>query len=645
MNAVPPDPATAGDSFATLFAFLPIGAYRSSPEGRQLRANPALAALNGFADEAEQLAAVSDIAVDWYVDPQRRQVFKDLLERDGRVVGFESEIWRYKTRERIWVSENAHIVRDAQGRTLYYEGTVEEITARVRDRETLRRTEQQLRQIVGLVPGVIYRILSDSEGRVRLDYVSPSVQQVFGVSPEQLAADPRLLRALRHPDDQARVDADILAALKARRPLDIEFRIRLHDGRERWIAQTNTVAPPEDGMDVRVGLMLDITERKQAEQALLDNSLLWKQALESTGDGVWDWDLATGVELLSPRCKALYGYGSDDLPDSPDALDALTHPDDRPGMLRDREDHFAGRTPRYVNEHRVRCKDGHWKWILSRGIVISRSASGKPLRMIGTHTDIQARKLADELRRQRDIAQAADVAKSQFLSRVSHELRTPLNAVLGFAQLLELDAGIQADARHLGWVRQVLASGRHLLGLMDDILDLSSAQTGELPVHPEPVPVAPLVDEAWRLLAYSAQQAGLHFRNDTAGSAHLVLADRKRLRQVLVNLLSNAVKYNRANGWIEVSAFDDGARILLAVADSGVGLSAAQTERLFQPFERLGAQRGPVPGTGLGLALSRQLVQAMGGSISAESEPGKGSVFRVSLPRAAAVAPAAQPGP
>ncbi len=649
MNAPPPDPATgaapdaAADSFATLFAFLPIGAYRSSPDGRQLRANPALAALNGFADEAEQLAAVSDIASAWYVDPQRRQVFKDLLERDGRVVGFESEVWRYKSRERIWVSENAHIVRDAQGRTLYYEGTVEEITARVRDREVLRRTEQQLRQIVDLVPGVIYRVLSDDGGGAQVDFVSPSVEQLFGVAPGQVVADPRALRALRHPDDRARVDAEIQAASRERRPLDIEFRILLPDGRERWIAQTNAIAPPEGGMEVRVGLMLDITARKLAEQALRVNSLLWKEALESTGDGVWDWDLETGVEQLSSRCKALYGFGPDELPDSPDALDALTHPEDKPRMLRDRENHFAGRTPRYVNEHRVRCKDGHWKWILSRGIVISRGADGRPLRMIGTHTDIQARKQADELRRQRDIAQAADVAKSQFLSRVSHELRTPLNAVLGFAQLLELDPGIQADARHLGWVRQVLSSGRHLLGLMDDVLDLSAAESGELPVHPEPVLLAPLVGEAWKLVAHSALPAGLRFANHAADSALRVQADRKRLRQVLVNLLSNAIKYNRPGGWIEVSAVEDGGHVVVSVADSGSGLSAAQTERLFQPFERLGAQRGPVPGTGLGLALCRQLVNAMGGVISAESTPGTGSVFRVSLRRASDAAPAAAP--
>ena len=492
------------DNFASLFEFLPIGAYRSWPEGRQLRANPALVRLNGFVDEAEQLATVSQIATEWYVDAGRRALFKQLLERDGQVAGFQSEIFRYKSRERIWVRENAHVVRDSSGQVLFYEGTVEEIT-----------------------------------------------------------------------------------------------------------------------------------ERKRAEQDLRENSEVWKRALESSGDGVWDWHVADRVEILSPQCKALYGYAGDELPDDPDALDIRTHPDDLAAMRRDREAHFAGQTAAYINEHRVRCKDGRWKWILARGIVISRDEQGRPQRMAGTHTDITAHELADELRLERDRAEAADLAKSQFLSRVSHELRTPLNAILGFSQLLELEPALAAHPVHLAWVRQVLSSGRHLLGLMDDILDLSSAQTGQLSVNVQPLRLPALLGEVWGMLAEQAQQAGVAYTTaPTLDTLPGVLADGKRLKQVLANLLSNAVKYNRPGGWVRVSAEASVAEVVVSVADNGVGLTEEQCARLFQPFERLGAQRGPVPGSGLGLALSRQLTEAMGGRIDASSLPGQGSVFRVTLPRA-----------
>jgi PAS domain S-box-containing protein len=640
LKPAPPAPAWSAEQFSTLFEFLPIGAYRTTPDGRQVRANPALVRMNGFADEAELMAMVSDIGNDWYVQPGRREEFKARMARDGRVAGFESEVFRYKTRERIWVSENAHIVRDADGQVLFYEGTVEDITDRVRDREALRRSEQQLRQIVDLVPGVSYRVLTSADGVSTVDFISPNVEDMLGLKAEALLADSRAVHRLRHPDDQARVAAEIREAFDAQRPLDVEYRILRPDGREVWIQQTNRLAPPEHGCEVRIGLLLDITARKCAEAGLRDNSELWKRALESSGDGVWDWHIAQGIEQLSPACKALYGFEPDELPDTPDALDSRTHPDDLPGMRQAREDHFAGRTARYVNEHRVQCKDGQWKWILSRGIVIARDASGRPLRMIGTHTDVTARRQAEDLRIARDRAEAADLAKSQFLSRVSHELRTPLNAIMGFSQLLELETSL--PPRQRGWVQQVLGAGHHLLGLMDDILDLSSAQTGELRVVLQAVELAPLLAEVGDLLGASAEAAGLVLRPQplaAAAPAGLRLnVDRKRLKQVLVNLLANAIKYHHRagqpaqGGWVRLRVATEGGDCLLHVVDNGPGLTESQCARLFRPFERLGAQGGPVPGSGLGLALSRQLTEAMGGQIGVSSRLGEGSTFTVRLP-------------
>ncbi len=642
--------AFAPDDFSGLFEFLPIGAFRTRPDGVMLRANPALVRMNGFSSEAEHLAAVTDIAGQWYMQPGRRAEQQALLEREGRVVAMESEVWRYKTRERIWVSENIHIVRDAEGRVVLYEGTVEEITERVQAKAALEQREHELRAITAQVPGVVYRVLFEPDGARRLAFVSDGVRQMFGVPPERALLDIRLLARFRHPDDAARVASAIDEVLASRMPLSIDFRIVLPDGQVRWIQQTSVAAADEGGTRVRIGMMLDISDRKRAEEELRLSGERWKLALEATGDGVWDWMVQDGVEILSPQCKALYGFASDELPDEPQALDSRTHPDDLPGMRSAREAHFAGLTPSYVNEHRVQCKNGQWKWILSRGVVFSRDAQGRPLRMIGTHTDITERKQAEALRLERDLAAAADRAKTLFLSRVSHELRTPLNAILGFAQLLEMQATdttraaasdaatVRLPERELGWLRQILGSGRHLLALMDDILDLSSAQTGQLPMHPVTLNLRPVVEEAWTMLASDAQAAGLQFIEDVpVDPALAVRADRKRLKQVISNLLSNAIKYNRSGGWVRVqarAAAEGGDAVELSVADSGPGLSAAQRQRLFQPFERLGAQRGPVAGTGLGLALSRQLAEAMGGTLHADSDPGGGARFVLRLPRA-----------
>jgi len=254
------------DPNTLLFDRLPIGAYRSTPAGRQLRANAALVRLNGYASEEEMLAATNDLERGWYIHPGRRQLFKALIERDGQVTDFVSEVYRHKTRERIWVRETAYAVRDAQGQVVYYEGTVE-----------------------------------------------------------------------------------------------------------------------------------DITERHLAANALADSETRWRLALDAAGDGVWDWRVQTGEEFYSDRLLHMFGFKRGELAHSVAALDERTHPDDLAQMAVDREAHFSGRTPTYVNEHRVRCKDGSWKWVLSRGMVVSRDAQGQPLRMIGTHTDITQRKHAEEL--------------------------------------------------------------------------------------------------------------------------------------------------------------------------------------------------------------------------------------------------------
>jgi signal transduction histidine kinase len=226
----------------------------------------------------------------------------------------------------------------------------------------------------------------------------------------------------------------------------------------------------------------------------------------------------------------------------------------------------------------------------------------------------------------------ASRAKSEFLSRMSHELRTPLNAILGFAQLLEMD---HLTSEQHESVDQILKAGRHLLDLINEVLDIARIEAGRLAVSIESVSVKEVIQEGLDLVAPLAVARDIKLRVEAAGlSDRFIFVDRQRLKQVLLNLLSNAVKYNRPGGSVTLSSEDaPQGRLRIKVSDTGPGISQEKMNRLFAPFDRLGAEQTEIEGTGLGLLLCKRLVEAMGGTLGVESTEGKGSTFWVEFAR------------
>lgn len=299
------------------------------------------------------------------------------------------------------------------------------------------------------------------------------------------------------------------------------------------------------------------------------------------------------------------------------------------------------------------CEHGHWEGELvqrsrdgqiipiSARWALTRDADGNPQSVLEINRDITAEKrTADELRRARDAAESASSAKSEYLSRMSHELRTPLAAMLGFSDLLEMreprDDQLQA-------IDAIQRAGSHLLSLVNDVLDIARIESGRESLSLQPVDVRAALNECTDLISAAAAARGMavSVRADATETVY-VTADRQRLNQVLLNLLSNAIKYGANAGRVEVAVSSTPLEVTIDVIDDGPGISEEEQALLFQPFERLGAERTDVQGTGLGLALARQLTTAMGGTIGVSSVPGEGATFSVRLRRASGTDAAAQ---
>jgi len=391
-----------------------------------------------------------------------------------------------------------------------------------------------------------------------------------------------------------------------------------------------------------LGVTLDVTEQHRARQELA--AARERVALAVSGAGIGTWELRPDREGshwdenmfrmrgLAPRAQAL---------SRAEGL-AMVHPDDLAFVeAMSRSARTEGEGP-LAYEFRIVRPDGQVRWLASRSVELPAEAGGER-RRIGANWDITDRKLADEARREAEVALRESQAKSRFMARMSHELRTPLNAVLGFTQILLADsaledaAGARAAATRRQHLQHIEHAGRHLLDLINDVLDLARIEGGELALASEAVPLADLVRGTLPLVATQARAAEVRVH---AGALDLaVQGDATRLRQVLLNLLTNGIKYNRAGGEVAVDAVAAGALVHLRVRDSGRGIAPAQLASLFQPFNRLGAERdAATEGTGIGLAIVRSLVERMGGHVQVSSQPGAGSVFEVVLPAAAAPA-------
>ena len=457
-------------------------------------------------------------------------------------------------------------------------------------------------------------------------HVNAAWTSVLGWTAEDLVNAPYI--NFVHPDDHDATikEAERLAA--GARAIDFENRYRAKDGSFRWMSWR--VTPSSDGQLLYCATR-DVTEARRAREALAHARREIQEILDHSPIVVFVTDVEGRYRLLNSASRSVTGHRPDQLIGKT-AADVF--PPDVAARLRANTQRVIEARDAITFEEVLPSAEGPRVYSVVRFPLFD--ANGNISAICGMSQDVTAQKAAaDAVQQARTEAVRANRAKSDFLSRMSHELRTPLNAILGFTQLFDRER-MNDDEREN--IRHILEGGRHLLDLINEVIDISRVESGTLALSNEPVEVKDAIDGAINMIRPLASANGIRITVGPVDDGLAVLADRQRFRQVLLNLLSNAVKYNRADGSIRVTVTrQPGGRVRIGVQDTGAGIPPQMLSQLFQPFERLGAEKSAVEGTGLGLALSRALCEAMGGTLDVESVVDRGSTFTLELSETALV--------
>lgn len=444
---------------------------------------------------------------------------------------------------------------------------------------------------------------------------------------ELLGKNHRILKSAQHSDE---FFSDMWATISSGNTWQGEIKNIKKNGGYYWVASTIVPFLDENGLPYQyISIRTDITEQKQLQESLAISEEIYRALVEQVPVGIFELD-ATGdcyyvndrwcsIARLHPQQALGMGW-----------MDAV-HPQDQ---IR-----FADEWHRALStgqEFQCECRFGakaqppRWVSVTARK---QSDDTGNLTGHLGAVSDITAIKEHEvELLLAKLSAESASRAKSEFLSRMSHELRTPMNAILGFSQLLEADTVEPLSPAQIESNQQVLIAGRHLLELINDVLDLSRIETNSLVFKEEDALVRVFIEKAVALVTPQAQKMDIRLTM-VEGGDHLIRTDLRRFMQVMLNLLSNAIKYNRAGGYVIVSwAPHEGNMLRISIQDSGHGIPACQIEHIFEPFNRLAYENSDIEGTGIGLAIASRLMTLLHGAIGVESIEGKGSTFWIDIP-------------
>jgi PAS domain S-box-containing protein len=556
----------------------------------------------------------------------------------GRTNLFQA-IYRIATKSGEWrwiLSRGRAVERGADGSTLRMSGTHLDITDLKQIELALRRSDERFRALAESSRAVPWEA---DFGTYRITYVGPQIEAVVGFSAKDWV-EKDLWPERLHPDDRERVLREAADYSRAGIDHNLEYRLVAADGRVVWIRDLVSVIKSEDGQIWLYGAMVDVTEEKQIEQALRESEARYRQAERVAGLIHWSSTGRTAGSqepklTFSDTAAAFFGLPPEALPTTLDGfVERVVHPEDRDRLQRTFTDLSRDRAEDFTLEYRIQRQDGSVAAVSEIGRRLL-SDDGRLQSAFGTIQDITERKQAEDALRQAQMeAEIANRAKSQFLANVSHELRTPLNAIIGFSEIMNGELmGPLGSPLYKEYASDIHESGRHLLAIINDILDLSRVEAGQTALNESIIEVEKLVAACLILVRGKAHAGGLAISVESSATMPDIIADERLLKQTLLNLLSNAIKFTPKGGAVRIATTATPAGIEIRVMDSGIGMSENEVVKVAKPFVQLENWLvRKYEGTGLGLSIAKAFCELHGGRLEIVSAPGKGTTAAIHLP-------------